>query len=83
MLTVRFFAQFREALDCDALEVPWQAELSDLDALEAALRARGENWRQVLDGDNLIRALNHVVVDSNVVLNDGDEIAFFPPMTGG
>tara|TARA_R110000823_G_scaffold305166_4_gene427174 strand:- start:16848 stop:17102 length:255 start_codon:yes stop_codon:yes gene_type:complete len=84
MLTVRFFARIREALDCATLEIPWQANLADLDALEEALCARGgEHWRQVLGEDNIIRALNHEVVDGNTALRDGDEVAFFPPVTGG
>jgi sulfur-carrier protein len=31
----------------------------------------------------MIRAVNQVVVDGNRALQDGDEIAFFPPVTGG
>ncbi|MEM8661651.1 MAG: MoaD/ThiS family protein [Pseudomonadota bacterium] len=31
----------------------------------------------------MIRAVNHDMVTSNSPLKDGDEIAFFPPVTGG
>jgi molybdopterin converting factor small subunit len=31
----------------------------------------------------MIRAINQTVVDGNSPLQDGDEVAFFPPVTGG
>ncbi|MCB1842907.1 MAG: MoaD/ThiS family protein [Halioglobus sp.] len=84
MLTVRFFARLRETLDCAALQLPWQEDLTDLRALEALLCERGgETWRQALAEDNVLRAVNQVVVNGNPSLRDGDEVAFFPPVTGG
>ncbi len=84
MLKVLFFARVREALDCPGLELAWQADLASLDALQAHLcEARGEHWSNVLGEDNLIRAVNQVVVEGNCALRDGDEVAFFPPVTGG
>jgi molybdopterin synthase sulfur carrier subunit len=84
MLKVLFFARVREALDCPALEVPWQDDLASLDAMQAHLcEARGGHWSDVLGEDNLIRAVNQVVVEGNCALQDGDEVAFFPPVTGG
>ena len=32
---------------------------------------------------SMIRAVNQVVVSADVALKDGDEVAFFPPVTGG
>ena len=39
--------------------------------------------REVLAQDNMVRAVNQAVVSKNCALHDGDEIAFFPPVTGG
>jgi molybdopterin synthase sulfur carrier subunit len=84
MLHVLFFARVREQLDCASLQVPWPEEGFDLDALQAHLCAeRGAAWREVLEQDNMIRAVNQAVVTGNPALRDGDEIAFFPPVTGG
>ncbi len=84
MLTVLFFARVREQLDCASLELLWPATGFDLDALQEQLCVeRGAAWREVLTQDNMIRAVNQVVVPGNCVLHDGDEIAFFPPVTGG
>lgn len=84
MLKVLFFARIREELDCPGLELPWGETVADLDQLQAQLYADGgPRWRDVLSGSNVIRAVNQAVVTGNVSLQDGDEIAFFPPVTGG
>jgi len=84
MLKVLFFARIREELGCAALDVPWEAGAQDLEALRERLcRDGGATWREVLGQDNLVRAINQQVVQGNPLLADGDEVAFFPPMTGG
>ncbi len=84
MIRVLFFARVREALGTDELEVEYPANGWDLDGLQASLSARGgEGWREVLGEDNMIRAVNRSVVEGNVSLADGDEVAFYPPVTGG
>jgi molybdopterin synthase sulfur carrier subunit len=84
MIKVLFFARVREQLGCSSLELPWPEAGFDLDGLQEQLcRERGDAWRDVLTQDNMIRAVNQVVVPGNCVLRDGDEVAFFPPVTGG
>jgi molybdopterin synthase sulfur carrier subunit len=74
----------REQLGCTALEIRWPESGLDLDGLQEQLvRERGERWREVLAQDNMVRAINQTVVSGNRALHDGDEIAFFPPVTGG
>lgn len=84
MLRVLFFASVREQLDCARLDVPWREEVAELDSLQAQLLADGgARWHEVLTRDNTVRAVNQTVVSGNCELCDGDEIAFFPPVTGG
>ena len=84
MLKVLFFARIKEELDCAERELPWGETVADLDMLQARLCADGgPRWGEVLGGSNVIRAVNQAVVTGNVSLRDGDEIAFFPPVTGG
>jgi molybdopterin synthase sulfur carrier subunit len=84
VIQVLFFARIREQLNCASLEYPWPESGTDLDSLQEQLCiARGAHWRDVLMQDNMIRAVNQVVAPDNCVLQDGDEVAFFPPVTGG
>lgn len=73
---VRFFASLRERFECAA---------RDLEAPESCTVA--EIWAQVSGGvpvpDNLLCARNQDYVELNARVGDGDEIAFFPPVTGG
>ena len=84
MLKVLFFARIKQELDCGGLELEWPGAAADLDALQQKLCAEhGGRWAEVLGQDNMIRAVNQTVVDGNCALQDGDEVAFFPPVTGG
>jgi len=84
MLKVLFFARVKEQLGCASLEFPWPEAGVDLDALQEQLGIeRGDRWQDVLAQSNMIRAVNQVVVAGNCALRDGDEVAFFPPVTGG
>jgi molybdopterin synthase sulfur carrier subunit len=84
MIKVLFFARVREQLGCSLLELPWPVAGLDLAGLQERLCVeRGDEWRDVLAQDNMIRAVNQIVVPGNCVLHDGDEVAFFPPVTGG
>ena len=84
MVKVLFFAHVREQLGCDALDVPWPEAGLDLELLQEHLCAEhGSQWADVLLQENMIRAVNQVVVPGNCALKNGDEVAFFPPVTGG
>ncbi|NQX88943.1 MAG: MoaD/ThiS family protein [Halioglobus sp.] len=84
MLRILFFARIREELDCATLDWPWPGQAIDLDTLQEDLcLAYGAKWREVLSQDNVIRAVNQTVTNDNCALHDGDEVAFFPPVTGG
>jgi len=84
MVKVLFFARVREELGCASVQWPWPAAGIDLDSLQAQLCAEhGRRWRDILYQDNIIRAVNQEVAAGNRPLRDGDEVAFFPPVTGG
>jgi molybdopterin synthase sulfur carrier subunit len=84
MLKVLFFARVKEELDCPELELCWEEGIADLDSLQARLcREGGARWEEVLNRPNMIRAVNQSVAAGNSPLVDGDEVAFFPPVTGG
>ncbi|MDZ7923445.1 MAG: MoaD/ThiS family protein [Marinagarivorans sp.] len=80
-LKICFFASLSESLGVKALELE-SCEGETLVALKKRLLTRGEQW-QVLADTSILCALNYEMVNGNPVLQSGDEVAFFPPVTGG
>lgn len=83
-IRLRLFASLRELTDWDdqVLEVP--EEQMTLSALRAHLATRGEHWSAALDSARAVRgAINQRMAEESDLIRDGDEVAFFPPVTGG
>ena len=83
-ITVRYFASVREALG-DTEVVDWPAsQPATVAALLAQLQARSAEHARVLDPARGLRAArNQAFCQPDDALADGDEVAFFPPVTGG
>ena len=81
-VTVKYFASIREALGQGSEAVDTSA--NSLAALREELIARGGAHAQALAQGKAVRvALNQVMSDESAALNEGCEVAFFPPVTGG
>ncbi len=83
MIEVRFFARIREQLGVDRMTVAAAPGLTVGLLREQLIADRDHRWKEVLEAGNIVKAVNHQVVDDGQSLNDGDEVAFFPPVTGG
>jgi len=87
-IKIFYFARLKETLKFSAedLELPddvFSGTLTIL-KLKAYLAKRNDTWQQMLMGKLKVRgAINHELVDDNASILDGDEVAFFPPVTGG
>ncbi|MBI6704127.1 MoaD/ThiS family protein [Pseudomonas viridiflava] len=79
-LQVQYFARYREALGLDSERV--EGDFATLDALRQYLLQRGEAW-QVLGERNVMCARNQELCALDEPVQDGDEVAFFPTVTGG
>lgn len=81
-ITIRFFARLRESLATDELTVTVNPDTTAGDLLEQLAR-RGDAWHQLNDGPPVMIAVNHTMARRNTPIRAGDEVAFFPPVTGG
>ena len=81
-IRVLYFARFREALGCagETLQLDQSCRLSEF---KAGLLKRGPKWQETLGMGNVLIAVNQELVQQDVLLKPGDELAFFPPVTGG
>lgn len=81
-LTVRFFARLREELDTEQLTLPAGDNQTAGDLL-AALAGRGGPWAQLQGSQPVMIAINQAMAKPGSAVKTGDEVAFFPPVTGG
>ena len=76
-VNVLLFASFRERFGQGAVELELSSDINV-----------GVLWQQLSDSNELLPervlcAVNQQYVDHAMMLRDGDEVAFFPPVTGG
>ncbi len=83
MLQLRYFASLREQLGTGEEQIEFPAEVTDVAGLTRWLQAREEPWKSALADSRLHVAINQEIVTPNAAVSDGDEIAWFPPVTGG
>ncbi|ECL8476011.1 molybdopterin synthase sulfur carrier subunit [Salmonella enterica] len=81
MIKVLFFAQVRELTGTDALELP--ADFSTVESLRQHLATKSDRWALALEDGKLLAAVNQTLVSFDHPLTAGDEVAFFPQVTGG
>ena len=83
-VTVRYFASVKESVGTDSEVIELPAGVSTVAAVRAHLRARGGAWAETLaETRRITAAVNQDMVKSAAAIKAGDEVAFFPPVTGG
>ena len=81
-ISVRFFARLREELNTDELIVDAEPNLDAGQILER-LAKRGGPWAQLTGDQPVMIAVNQTMANAKTPVKGGDELAFFPPVTGG
>ncbi len=86
MIKVRviFFASFKELLNCSEIELSMDNGAT-IELLCGLLANRGEEWQKIFsDAKKTVKvACNQQLADMTTAVVEGDEVAFFPPVTGG
>lgn len=82
-MNILFFASLREQLNTG--QEDWESldGITTVKDLLNQLQARGEPWQSALNNPKLIVSVNQEVVNQDHPISLKDEVAFFPPVTGG
>lgn len=83
-MRIRYFAWLKHRVGLAEEELPLPAGIASLDQLKRFLAARHPGFAEALASPGVVRcAVNQEHVPGDAPLADGDEVAFFPPVTGG
>jgi molybdopterin synthase sulfur carrier subunit len=84
MISVLFFARLREELGEAKVELDeGMGALTVSAVIDKLATGKGAKYQDVLRADNVIYAVNQTVVELDHPVVSGDEVAFYPPVTGG
>jgi molybdopterin synthase sulfur carrier subunit len=82
-LNILYFARLREELGRSTEEIAIGPGIDSVAALASQLAARGGAWQKLSLASNVRVAVNQEIADAGTPVKAGDEVAFFPPVTGG
>lgn len=84
MIEILYFARIKEMLGVGSEQIELTEDIDDIASLiDYLCDARDARWRSALQQENLLVAVNQTMVKADHGLREGDEIAFFPPVSGG
>jgi sulfur-carrier protein len=79
-----YFAWLRARIGCAEEEVEVPPQVRDVAGLLGWLRSRGDRYAEALRDPSVVRvAVNQDYVGREHPVREGDEVAIFPPVTGG
>ena len=84
MIKLKYFARLSEALGSKTEQIEFGDRSKNVEAVIQLLIDRGEPWTTEFATEaNFLVAVNHEMCETGTALKEGDEVAFFPPVTGG
>lgn len=84
MIDILYFARLRESLGLAREQLDASQNIESVADLLAHLRIRGKPWSTALgEGESVLVAVNQEIARPDTGIKDGDEVALFPPVTGG
>ncbi len=83
-MKILYFARLREDLGCAEETIELPPGVDTVAGLRAHLMARGITWKEALAQERALQvAVNQEMARPGTPVKSGDEVAFFPPVTGG
>ncbi len=83
-MKICYFAWMREKMDMAEEELTLPTTIKTVADLMDFLKKRDEKGAHAFDDSSLLRvAVNQSFANFDHPLSDSDEVAFFPPVTGG
>jgi molybdopterin synthase sulfur carrier subunit len=83
-MKILYFAWLRQKIGIDSEEIELPSHITDVAGLIEWLKKRNENFAEALSDFKSIRvAINQEFAEPDALVAQGDEVAIFPPMTGG
>ena len=84
MIKIKYFASLSESLGLKSEELVYSDSINTAEDIIQQMAARGEIWIDAFSGENkILVAVNQEMCERGASVSDGDEVAFFPPVTGG
>ena len=84
MPNLLYFASLRETLDSDKEQLDLPENVTNISQLKSLLAERGGMWAGSFTNDtSLLVSINQQMANDQSEIKNADEIAFFPPVTGG
>ena len=84
MINIKYFARLSETLESKGEAIEFGKQSETVDSVIGLLIDRGEPWLTEFSAETrVLVAVNHEMCPSDTLLKDSDEVAFFPPVTGG
>jgi|TARA_B110000977_G_C10714440_1_gene352637 molybdopterin synthase sulfur carrier subunit len=83
-LDIHYFASIREQIGIEGQQLELTGNNNNVADLIISLTQVDARFSVMIEATpSILVAVNQTVVDRSYTLSDGDEVAFFPPMTGG
>lgn len=81
-ISILYFASVKERMGISGESVAIEKGISGVDLINLLIE-KGEPWHTVFSDDKLLFAINQEIANLDDEISEGDEVAFFPPVTGG